>query len=67
MQADSLNQLAASAGRGDPGDPFPGSAENRSFTFTSNPSSRSYAGQDSEVSITNISAPAPIMTMDIAV
>ncbi|KAJ5896936.1 uncharacterized protein N7473_006335 [Penicillium subrubescens] len=67
MQADSLNQLATRAGRGDPGDPFPGSTGNKSFTFTSNPSSRSYTGRDSKVSITNISAPAPIMTMDIAV
>ncbi|EPS31095.1 hypothetical protein POX_h09394 [Penicillium oxalicum] len=67
MQADALNQLATRAGRGDPGDPFPGSTGNKSFTFISNPSSRSYAGQDSKVSIMNISAPAPTMTMDIAV
>ncbi|KAJ5973801.1 hypothetical protein N7481_011011 [Penicillium waksmanii] len=67
MQADALNQLATRAGRSDPGDPFPGSTGNKSFTFLSNPSSRSYAGQDSKVSITNISAPAPKMTMDIAV
>ncbi|KAJ6089270.1 hypothetical protein N7467_004486 [Penicillium canescens] len=68
MQADGLNQLATnSAGRGDSGDPFPGSTENKSFTFASNPNSRSYMGDDSRVSITNISAPAPTMTLDIAV
>jgi immune inhibitor A len=67
MQADALNQLATRAGRGDPGDPFPGSTGNKSFTFTSNPSSRSHAGRDSKVSITNISAAAPTMTLDIAV
>ncbi|KAJ5712658.1 hypothetical protein N7493_009126 [Penicillium malachiteum] len=68
MQADSLNQLAtSSAGSGDSGDPFPGSTGNKSFTFKSNPSSCSYAGQDSKVSITNISAPSRIMTMDVAV
>ncbi|KAJ5984405.1 hypothetical protein N7481_006504 [Penicillium waksmanii] len=68
MQADGLNQLATSnAGRVDYRDPFPGSTENKSFTFASNPNSRSYMGDDSRVSITNISAAAPTTTMDIAV
>jgi immune inhibitor A len=68
MQADGLNELATrSAGSGDDGDPFPGRTGNASFTFKSNPSSRSYTGRDSAVSIMNISAPAPTMTMDITV
>ena len=68
MQADGLNQLAIStAGRGDAGDPFPGSSNNTAFTFTSNPSSKSYAGGDTTVEITNISNSATTMTMDITV
>jgi immune inhibitor A len=68
MQADGLNQLKIkTAGRGDSGDPSPGSSRNISFTLTSNPDSKSYTGDDTLVSITNISAPSQTMTMDITV
>jgi hypothetical protein len=68
MQADGLNQLAtASGGRGDDGDPFPGRANNTSFNFVSNPNSRAYSGQDSYVSITNISPAAQNMSMLVSV
>jgi immune inhibitor A len=68
MQADGLEQLKTStAGRGDPGDPFPGSNKNTAFTSTSKPNSKSYAGEDTLVTITNISASAPTMTMNITV
>ena len=68
IQADGLNQLGIKiAGRGDPGDPFPGSSVNTSFTSTSNPNSKSYAGKDTLVSITNISAPYQDMTMDVSI
>ncbi|PYH99772.1 M6 metalloprotease [Aspergillus ellipticus CBS 707.79] len=67
-QADGLNQLATStAGRGDAGDPYPGTTNNRSFTNTSTPNSQSYAGRVTGVSITNISDVAASMTMDITV
>ncbi|OGM40719.1 hypothetical protein ABOM_011039 [Aspergillus bombycis] len=65
-QADGLNQLATStSGRGDAGDPYPGATDNRSFTNTSRPNSQSYSGQATGVSVTNISAAAASMTMDI--
>jgi immune inhibitor A len=68
MQSDGLNQLATkTGGRGDAGDPFPGSTNNRSFMATSNPNSKGYNGRDSFVSITNISSASPAMTMNITV
>ena len=67
-QADGFNQLALStAGAGDDGDPFPGSRNNRSFTATTNPNSRSNSGRATGVSVTNISDAASSMTMDITV
>ncbi|KAK9351001.1 immune inhibitor A peptidase M6-domain-containing protein [Lipomyces doorenjongii] len=68
MQADGLNQLStSSAGRGDAGDPFPGTSDNTSFTSTSTPNSRSYVGQDTGVSISKISPASAVMAMEIAV
>ncbi|HQN43891.1 MAG TPA: M6 family metalloprotease domain-containing protein [Anaerolineaceae bacterium] len=57
MQADGLDQLMDGGGeRGDPGDPFPGSANNTAFTYSSVPNSRLYSGSDSLASVTAISA-----------
>ncbi|KAH8647929.1 immune inhibitor A peptidase M6-domain-containing protein, partial [Xylariales sp. PMI_506] len=68
MQADGLNQLStSSAGRGDPGDPFPGSTNNTSFNVASKPNSLDYNNQDSQVTITNISSSKEVMTMDVTV
>ncbi|OCK84464.1 hypothetical protein K432DRAFT_345148 [Lepidopterella palustris CBS 459.81] len=68
MQADGLNQLAtSSAGRGDAGDPFPGSSKNHTFSAISNPNSHDYTGNDTFVSVTNISWAAPSMTMCVTV
>lgn len=68
MQADGLNQLATStAGRGDTGDPFPGSKRNTSFTAATNPNSHDYTNRDSQVTITRISDSKEAMTMDVAV
>lgn len=68
MQADGLNQLATgTAGRGDAGDPFPGSSNNTSFTFTSSPSSMSYVRTECQVEVTNIAPSATVMTMAVAV
>lgn len=68
MQADGLNQLASpSPVRGDAGDPFPGTSNNTAFTLSSNPSSRSYAGTDTGVFITNIIASGSNIIMDIGI
>jgi len=60
MQADGLDELlkgdSQDSERGDAGDPFPGSASNTAFTYSSNPNSRLYSGADSLASVTTISA-----------
>lgn len=67
MQADGLRELEAATNRGDNGDPFPGITNNTTFNYSSNPSSRSYAGSSSCVSVTNISPSAPVMTLRLGV
>jgi immune inhibitor A len=62
LQADGLRQLEQGIGRGDTGDTFPGSANNTSFTSTSTPNSKSFAGTDTCVSVTSISASGASMT-----
>jgi immune inhibitor A len=54
LQADGRRDLERASNRGDSADPYPGTNANGSITATSNPSSRSFAGVDSSVSITNI-------------
>jgi len=66
VQADGLRALETRESEGDDGDPFPGSSGNRSFNGGSSPSSNSYAGADTFVSITEISDPAPEMTARFA-
>ncbi|TAM44893.1 MAG: M6 family metalloprotease domain-containing protein [Acidobacteria bacterium] len=65
-QADGLWSLEKNTNRGDAGDPFPGSSGNTAFTVGSAPNSLLYSGQDGGVRITNISAPASIMTATLA-
>ncbi len=73
MQADGKHDLDKSPNvtndnRGDAGDPYPGTANNRSFTNTSNPDSGSYyIYGDSGVKVTNISNAGISMTADIQV
>jgi immune inhibitor A len=67
MQADGKRDLEHNVNRGDAGDPYPGSSNNRTFNATSNPSSKSYANGDSCVAVTGISAHGPSMSMQIQV
>ncbi|MCA1629257.1 MAG: M6 family metalloprotease domain-containing protein [Acidobacteria bacterium] len=66
-QADGLKQLEAGVNRGDAGDPYPGTANNKTFNKASNPNSKSYGGVDTCVAVTNVSAPAATMTASLAV
>jgi immune inhibitor A len=66
-QADGRNDLGTSANRGDGGDCFPGSKNNREFGADTNPSSRSYAGVDTHVSVTGISDAGGDMSATIGV
>lgn len=67
VQADNQRDLEWAMNRGDDGDPYPGSTGNTSFSPLSNPSSQSYAGAPTGVSITDISAPAATMTATVSV
>ena len=57
VQADNQRDLEAARDSGDAGDPYPGSSKNKTFSRTSAPSSRSYSGLSTDVSVTSI-APA---------
>lgn len=62
VQADGLRQLnLGNDDRGDPGDPYPGSTQNRTFNSSSIPSSN-LNGFPTGVSITTISDSGPVMT-----
>lgn len=65
VQADGQCHLEGNVNRGDSGDLFPGSTNNRSFTSLTNPNSNRYAGPTS-VSVTSISNCAATMTANIA-
>jgi immune inhibitor A len=67
MQADAHRDLELDHNRGDAGDPYPGSSGNTSFTSTSSPSSKSYANQDTCVSVTGVSASGPTMSATVQV
>jgi immune inhibitor A len=67
LQADGKRDLELNHNRGDDGDPLPGSSNRTSLSATTNPSTKSYAGQDTCVSLTNVSASGPTMTASITV
>lgn len=68
LQADGKRDLELNPyNRGDAGDPYPGSSKNTSATDDTTPSTRSFTGQDTDVSITEISASATTMTATVSV
>lgn len=67
MQADGAKDLENNANRGDGGDPFPGASGNASFTNSSTPNSKSYAGSNTFVSVTGIPASGGSMTVHLTV
>lgn len=67
MQADGLAHLKGNWGRGDASDAFPGFTTATTFNMVSSPSSKSYSGADTHVSVTNIPASAPSMSFQITV
>ncbi|RPJ32704.1 MAG: M6 family metalloprotease domain-containing protein, partial [Planctomycetaceae bacterium] len=67
-QADGLWDLEHAADRGDAGDSWPGSTNDRTFNFTSHPNSSSYTNNaDTLVGVTNISNSGNVMTADLSV
>ena len=67
VQSDGERDLELDNGRGDPGDPYPGSAGNTAFSDATTPSSRSFTGLQTGVSVTVISASGPTMTAEVSV
>jgi M6 family metalloprotease-like protein len=66
-EADGNANLDNNINRGDAGDPFPGTSNNRTFTNNSIPNSRDYDGASTGVEIKNISNPGATMKADIVV
>ena len=67
LQADGLKQLERGVNRGDGGDPYPGTAANKTFNKTSTPNSLSYAGVDTKVAATGIGASSASISVKLAV
>ena len=66
-QADGLRNLNNNQGRGDSGDPFPGSTQNTRFDFYTNPNSQDYTLQNTFVSVRNIIKDGNMMVGDLEV
>jgi len=66
-EADGLSQLDNAVNRGDIGDPYPGTSNNRIFNYVSNPNSRTYDGANSGLNIENISDSSEIMRAHILI
>ncbi|GAA2750437.1 MULTISPECIES: M6 family metalloprotease domain-containing protein [Kitasatospora] len=67
LQADNKRDLETAHNRGDAGDPFPGSAANTALSGSTSPSTQSYAGADTCVTLSAISAAALTMTASVSV
>jgi M6 family metalloprotease-like protein len=66
-QSDNSFDLERKQNRGDGGDTYPGSSNNRSFSSSSSPNSNDYSGNNTYVSILNISNSSSTMTADFNV
>lgn len=67
VQADGLRNLEQGDNRGDAGDPFPGSGHVTTVDGSTTPNTKSYAGVDTCVAVTAISASGAAMTADVRV
>ncbi|HEX8498432.1 MAG TPA: M6 family metalloprotease domain-containing protein [Actinomycetales bacterium] len=67
LQADGSRDLERDMNRGDGADPYPGWMGNTSLTGATEPSSRSYAGQDTGVVVTEISGSGEQMKATLSV
>ncbi len=66
-QADGLYELEHKSDHGDGGDPFPGSFANTTFNAASSPSSNTYGGTVSPVSVNNINIVDGVAYADLSV
>ncbi len=66
-QADGLYEIDQKISKGNAGDPFPGSSSITSFAPSTVPGSNSYDGDNTYVSVNNISASGSIMSVNLQV
>jgi hypothetical protein len=66
-QGDGNRDLNRNSNRGDAGDPFPGSTNNRTFDGSTNPRSTDYEHAETYVGVRNISSSNMTMTADLDV
>lgn len=66
LQADGEDDLEAGSNRGDAGDPFPGSSNNRSLNDKTSPSTASYYNGPTHIAISNISDSSLTMSFEIS-
>lgn len=66
-QADGNKDLEKGNNQGDASDCYPGVLKKTSFNSASNPSSKSYAGLDTSVSVTKIAKAGSVISADISV
>ncbi len=66
-EADNNNSLRRGGIAGQPGDPWPGSSNNRNFFDYSSPNSRTYDGALTQISVLNISDPDSVMHADLGI
>ncbi|WP_448383405.1 M6 family metalloprotease domain-containing protein [Desulfosoma sp.] len=67
VQADNRYDLEKKANKGDTGDPYPGSTNNKTFSASSSPNSNLYNGSPSNASVTSISSSGTAMTATLTV
>jgi len=67
MQADNNRDLERDVNRGDQGDVYPGTSNNKTFDNISSPNSSSYSGANSCVSISKISQRNGVIEADVSV
>ncbi|UYM04526.1 M6 family metalloprotease domain-containing protein [Solicola gregarius] len=67
LQADGLEDLERGTDRGDDGDSYPGASQNTAFGDETTPSSRSYAGSATGVSVAEIPAAAATVRVRVTV
>ncbi len=66
MQADGLWNLEKDNNRGDAGDPFPGTSDNRTFGYGTSPSNKLWSGAPSNVALSSISNSGPVMSFNFS-
>jgi immune inhibitor A len=67
LEADGKRDLELAHNRGDGGDPYPGTSNSGSLTGSTTPNTKSYAGQDTCVAVTNIPPSSASMTVNVKI